>query len=167
MSLKKKAVLLWLLVPVCLVITVALRIAMDRVEVDYKEVQATVLSSRTVQRRIAGSTMTTYEVRVSYLGREYDLKNAHNSYSFRQGQTVTAYLSNGKLYANVEGITSTTPVAILYFVFLFGTFGLLIGVPLYLDREKKKLAAAQERARRKIQDFQDGPSETGYQRWGS
>ena len=141
---------------------------MDRVEVTYREVKATVVSSRTVQRRVAGSTMTTYEVVVSYMGKEYDLKNAHNAYSYRPGQSVTAYQANGKLYANVEGITSTTPVAILYFAFLFLTFGLLIGVPFYLDREKKKLAAAEERVRRVPGlDFQDGPSESGYQRWGS
>ena len=139
--------LLWLLVPICLAATVALRIAMDRVDVSYTEVQATDVSSRTVQRRVNGSTMTTYDVVVSYMGKEYDLKNAHNAYSYRQGQSVTAYLANGKLYANVEGITSTTPVAMLYFAFLFGTFGLLIGIPFYLDREKKKLAAAQERAK--------------------
>ena len=62
-------------------------------------------------------------------------------------RSVTAYLANGNLYANVEGITSTTPVAMLYFAFLFTTFALLVGIPFSLDREKKKLARAQERPR--------------------
>ena len=38
---------------------------------------------------------------------------------------MTALLHDGKLYANIEGITSTTPVAMVYFVFLFGSFAMV------------------------------------------
>ncbi len=66
--------------------------------------------------------MTTYDIVVSYQGQNYDLKNAHDSYSYRKGATVTAYLSNGKMYANVEGVQTSTPVATAYFVALIGSF---------------------------------------------
>ena len=164
MSIKKKTALLWVTVALCLVATVALWFASRNVEVSYTEVQATVVSSRKVQSRVYGSTMTTYEVVVSYLGKEYDLKNAHDAYSYTPGRTITAYRANGKLYANVEGITSTTPVAILYYVFLIGTFVLAVGGPLYLDKQKKKLAAAEERARRAART---SPTEGGYRPWGT
>ena len=42
------------------------------------------------------------------------------------GREVTALLHDGKLYANIEGITSTTPVAMVYFGFLFGSFAMLV-----------------------------------------
>ena len=65
--------------------------------------------------------LTTYKIVVSYNGKNYDLKNAHDSYSYRQGSTVTAYLSNDKMYANVEGVQNSTPAAIAYFAALIGS----------------------------------------------
>ena len=55
-------------------------------------------------------------------------------------------------------------MAILYYVFLIGTFVLAVGGPLYLDKQKKKLAAAEERARRAART---SPTEGGYRPWGT
>lgn len=144
---KKKAIIMTLITLLSLVITVGLRIAMGSSDVEYEEVKVTVVSSETVTHtvRVNGSRSqyNEYDVRVSYGGKIYDLKNCHNTYSYREGSTVTAYLANGKLYANTEGVESSTPLATAYFVFLFATFGMILGFPIYLSSQaqKKKKAA--------------------------
>ncbi|MCM1063238.1 MAG: penicillin-binding protein [Eubacterium sp.] len=109
---------------ILIVAAVLLRGPMANADVEYEEVKVTVVSSDTVQTTYrtgySRSTTTEYEIKVLYQGKEYDLKNAHNAYSYREGSTVTAYLSNGKLYANVEGVQTSTPVATAYFVALIG-----------------------------------------------
>lgn len=109
-----------------IVATVLLRGPMDNADVEYGEVKVTVVSSETRQTTVrtgySRSTMTEYDIKVLYMGKEYDLKNAHNAYSYREGSTVTAYLSNGRMYANVEGVQTSTPVATAYFVALIGSF---------------------------------------------
>ena len=57
---------------------------------------------------------------------------------YYKGKSVTALLSNDKLYAKVEGIKSTSPVAIVYFVFLFGTFGMIMLSATYMSKSKAK-----------------------------
>ena len=52
-------------------------------------------------------------------GKEYKLQNVHGLAGYYKGRTVKALLSNDKLYANVEGIKSTSPMAIIFFGFLF------------------------------------------------
>lgn len=111
---------------ICIVATVLLRGPMANADVEYTEVKVQVVSSETKETTIkvgnSHSEMTTYEIVVSYNGKNYDLKNAHDSYSYRQGSTVTAYLSNGKMYANVEGVQNSTPAATAYFAALIGSF---------------------------------------------
>lgn len=125
---KKKTMILWAIFLICVVITVALWFAMNNSEIQYEEVKAMVISSSTKQlkNKKTGSTYNSYEVKVTYNGETYDLKNAHSSYEYPEGKMVKAYLSNGNLYANVEGIKSTTPVAIAYFAFLFGSIAMLV-----------------------------------------
>ena len=122
----KKVWVCGLIMIICIVATVLLRGPMDNADIDYTEVKVQVVSSETKETNIkvgnSTSTMTTYDVVVSYMGKDYDLKNAHNSYSYRKGATVTAYLSNGKMYANVEGVQTSTPAATAYFVALIGSF---------------------------------------------
>ncbi len=105
---------------ICIVATVLLRIPMNNAELDYTEVSVEVVSSETkettVRRGFTRSTATTYK------GQNYELENAHNSYSYRVGATVTAYLSGGKMYANVEGVRTATPAAYAYFTALFASF---------------------------------------------
>lgn len=130
---KIKTSLLWLLTAVCLVITVFLWFAMDQSEPEYEEVKAMVVStgSRSLFNKKTGNRTTFYEVMVKYEGKEQKLHNVHGLAGYSEGGMVKAYLYNGKLYANVEGVKTSTPVAIAYFTFLFGTFG-MFGYTLYL-----------------------------------
>lgn len=122
----KKVWICGIIMVICIVAAVLLRGPMDNADIDYTEVKVQVVSSETKKTDIkvgnSKSTMTTYDIVVSYQGENYDLKNAHDSYSYRKGATVTAYLSNGKMYANVEGVQTSTPVATAYFVALIGSF---------------------------------------------
>lgn len=122
----KKVYVCGIITIICIVATVLLRGPMANAELDYTEVSARVVSSgsstTTIRSGNTRSSMTTYDIYVSYMGQEYKLRNAHNSYSYREGSTITAYLSNGKLYANIEGIRSSTPVAYAYFTALIGSF---------------------------------------------
>lgn len=115
---------------ICIVATVLLRGPMDNAELDYTEVNAMVVSSdtstTTIKTGSSRSTINSYDVYVRYNGEIYKLKNAHNSYSYREGAFVTAYLSGGKLYANVEGVRTSTPVAYAYFTALIGSFVMLL-----------------------------------------
>ena len=56
-------------------------------------------------------------MKVKYDGKEYELQNVHGFSGYYKGKSVKVLLSNEKLYANVEGIRSTTPVVIVYFIF--------------------------------------------------
>ena len=140
----KKVYISGIITILCIVATVLLRILSDNTDVDYTEVQAEVVSVSTKETSIrvnySRNTTTTYEVIVSYMGENYELQNVHAAYLYSEGTTTTAYLSNGKLYANVEGIQSSTPAATAYFVALFSSFGMLF-VTLWLwqrERERNK-----------------------------
>ena len=120
---KKIVIALWIICVVLLVGIIPTRMAMDKAATpDYEEVKATVVSSETTQvvNKKTGSRTNFYDVKVSYNGEVYDLINAHKSYF--EGTTVTALLSGDKLYADVEGIQTSTPVAKAYFVCLIGGF---------------------------------------------
>jgi len=122
----KKVWALGIITVIFIVATVVLRISMDNTDTEYQEVKVTVVSSgtnrTTVKTGYSRSNITTYDITVNYMGKNYDLKNAHDSYSYREGSTVTAYLSNGRMYANIEGVQTSTPAATAYFVALIGSF---------------------------------------------
>lgn len=141
MDKKKISIVLWGAFVVCLIATVALWFAMNNTKAEYEEVSATVLSAKTEQvvNKKTHSTTNFYKVTVSYEGEEYDLGNAHSTYEYPVGKTVKAYLSNGKLYANVEGVQTDTPVAKVYFAFLIGTFVLLMGAAMYSSSKPKNV----------------------------
>lgn len=138
----KKVWICGILTILSIIAAVFLRKSMADVELDYTKVQVRVLSSETNQRKIRVNNSTTqmnsYNVRVSYNGKEYDLKNCHDSYSYRKGQTVTAYLYNGKLYANEEGVRSASVVGIAYFVALFSSVGLFVLTLVLLSKAGKR-----------------------------
>lgn len=122
---KQVVIVLWVICVVLLVGIAPTRIAMDNAATpDYEEVQVTVMSSKTTEvvNKKTGSRTPFYEVEVSYNGKVYDLINVHNSYSYVEGRQTTALLSGDKLYANVEGIQTSTPMAKAYFVCLIGGF---------------------------------------------
>lgn len=137
---KNKVMLMWIITGVCLILTIVFWFLMNKTEVKYEEVTATVTSTSTkeVVNRNTQNRTTFYEVKVEYNGKEYDLQNVHGLSGYYKGKSVTALLSNDKLYANVEGIKSTSPIAIVYFVFLFGTFGMLMLSATYMSKMKAK-----------------------------
>ncbi|MCI8290846.1 MAG: penicillin-binding protein [Clostridia bacterium] len=137
---KNKVALMWIITAVCLVLTIVFWFLMNKNEVKYEEVTATVLSTSTkeIVNKNTKNRTTFYEVKVKYNGEEYELQNVHGLSGYYKGKSVTALLSNDKLYANVEGIKSTSPVAIVYFVFLFGTFGMIMLSATYMSKVKAK-----------------------------
>ena len=137
---KNKVTLMWIITVICLILTVVFWFLMNKTEVEYEEVTATVTSTSTkeVVNKNTKNRTTFYEVKVEYNGKEYELQNVHGLAGYYEGNTVKALLSNEKLYANVEGIKSTSPVAKIYFVFLFGTFGMLMLSTTYMSKVKVK-----------------------------
>lgn len=135
---KNKTAIMWIITMICLVLTVVFWFLMNNTEVNYEEVTAIVTdtSSRAVVDKKTGSRTTFYEVKVRYEGKEYELQNVHGLSGYYEGRSVKALLSDGKLYANVEGIKSTSPVAIVYFIFLFGTFAMFIASTTYMSKSK-------------------------------
>ncbi len=138
----KKVWMCGTLTVLCIIAAVFLRKDMADADLDYSKVQVRVISSESTQRRVrtkySTSHVTSYDVRVSYQGEEYDLKNCHDSYSYREGQNVTAYLYKGKLYANEEGVRSASVAGIAYFVALFASIGLFVLTLVLLSKAKKK-----------------------------
>ena len=63
---------------------------------------------------------------------------------YPEGKTVTAYLANDKLYANEEGVKTATPVAIVYFVCLFGSFGLLMAAAMVTSKNAQNKRLKEE-----------------------
>lgn len=138
----KKVWICGVLTVLCIAAAVFLRISMDKVELDYEEVNAMVLSSSTqkttVSTKYSSSDISTHKIQVMYDGKKYDLKNAHDSYSYREGKMVTAYLANGKMYANIEGVRNATPTGIAYFVALFGSIGMFIITMVVMTKAGKR-----------------------------
>lgn len=137
---KNKTIIMWVITAICLVLTIVFWFLMNNQEASYEEVMAIVTdtSSKSVVNKKTGSRTTFYEVKVRYEGEEYELQNVHGISGYYEGKSVKALLSNGKLYANVEGITSTSPIAIVYFIFLFGTFAMFMASAIYMSKSKSK-----------------------------
>lgn len=127
---KKLVILIGVGFIVSLVLTIVLYNRMDNQNLEYEEVEATVVSTGTrttnILMQYSSSSTTQYTVEVRYKGEIYDLKNVHSLSGYSEGRTVKAYLANGKLYANVEGVNTSTFVAYAYFAFLIASFILFI-----------------------------------------
>lgn len=157
---KKQIIILWVAFVACVAITVGLWFAMNNSNPEFEEVKATVLSAETTQvvNKKTGSKTNFYDVKVVYEGKTYDLGNAHSAYEYPKGKVVKAYLSNGKLYANEEGVKTSTPIATIYFVFLFGSFGMLMFAATQTSKisqkmkEEKEQAKVKEKAEERVED---------------
>ncbi len=140
---KKVYICLGLMV-VCVIASVFLRKAANNAELDYEKVKVRVVSSEKHEKRIrvngSTSTITEYDIVVSYMGKEYDLKNAHDTYSWREGTEKEAYFSNGKMYADEEGVRNGTLAGKAYFVAIGGAFVMFIVSMVLLAKtgDKKK-----------------------------
>ncbi len=144
MSMKKKAILLWCAFVVCLISTVVMWFVVDAQEIEYEEVKVRVISAVTREYRnySTGSYYDFHEVTVEYNGETYELENAYNTYQYPQGATVKAYLANnGRLFANIEGVSTSTPLATVYFVCVFGSLGLLVVAAIYSTKVKQEKMA--------------------------
>ena len=143
---KNKISLMWGLTIVCLILTVVFWFLMNNQDVSYKEVMATVTdtSSREVVNKKTHNKTTFYKVMVKYEGKEYELHNVHSLVGYYKGKSVKALLSNNKLYANEEGVKTATPVAIVYFVCLFGSFGLLMAAAMVTSKNAQNKRLKEE-----------------------
>ena len=105
---------MWIITVICLILTIVFWFLMNKMEVKYEEVTATVTSTSTKEAVNKNTKNRTpfYEVKVEYNGKEYELQNVHGLSGY-EGKSVKALLANDKLYANVEGIKSTSPIAIV------------------------------------------------------
>ncbi len=127
-----------------IVAAVVLKKPAENAKLDYTKVKARVVSSESRQKRIktrySTSYQTVYDVVLSYGGKEYELKNAHNSYSYRPGSEVTVYLANGKLYADEEGVRNASPLGIARSVAIGGAFLMFIVSMVMLAKTGQKKA---------------------------
>ncbi len=127
-----------------IVAAVVLKRPAENAKLDYTKVKARVVSSESRQKRIktrySTSYQTVYDVVLSYGGKEYELKNAHNSYSYRPGSEVTVYLANGKLYADEEGVRNASPLGIARSVAIGGAFLMFIVSMVMLAKTGQKKA---------------------------
>ena len=123
---KKRIIILWFGSIFSIVITVFLWFCMNAVKPEYEKVEAVVLSSKVEQvvNRKTKTRTNIYRVQVEYKCKSYNLGNVHSASGYYKGRRVQAYLYQEKLYANIEGVKTSTPVAYLYFTFLFGSFAL-------------------------------------------
>lgn len=114
---------------VCLVTTVYLNIQTGGQNIDESKIQkvkCTVTNVEEYAVRVNGTRITNYKCYATYNGKEYEVHNVIEKYKFVEGRTADVLLYKGKLYANMEGITSSTGLATVYFVFLFGTVGVFV-----------------------------------------
>ena len=142
----KKTLIFGLLTLACLAATVVLWFVLRDSQPEYEEVQAIVVSAESEKQYLGkGNTLTLHHVICRYNGALYELKNAHDTWSYPEGRPVTVFLSGGKLYANIEGVKTSSPVGIVYFAFLFGTLGLLaVTLSVFsLESKRKKALRAQ------------------------
>ena len=126
---KRKVMLMWILFVVCVITTLVLRYFLERQDVEFEEVTVTVVSAekKELENRKTNTTKTINDVKVEYEGEEYALKNAYDVYMYPTGKEVTAYLSHGKLYANIAGVESSTLLYYVYLAFLIASF-IMFGV---------------------------------------
>ena len=135
---KKSYIVIIVVTIISIMLTIVLRVLMDHIDVQYEEVKATVISAESQTKVSRKYTYTDYDVKVAYEGDTYELKNVTNTYSYMKGKEIIAYLSNGELYANIEGVRGSTPFATAYFVFVFISWALIIATPVYIITSKKR-----------------------------
>ena len=125
----KTTVLRWLTlvgVLLTLVMTIMAGINVNQQNIDYKEVEAQIISTHKQKvKRIYN-----YNVVVEYQGKKYDLLNVRNEefsrYELYKGGFATVYLSDGKMYSNITGVKTSGNAFYIYLAALAGTIAFLI-----------------------------------------
>ncbi|MBE6159872.1 MAG: hypothetical protein E7157_02370 [Lactobacillales bacterium] len=110
--------------------TIVLYMIINNTKVNYKKIEC-IVSNVTIKRNYGKTNRGNrydYIVTVLYNNKKYKLNNVYDSNinKYDEGVLVKAYLSKDQLYANEEGVKTSSSISNLYFVFLFVTIGMFI-----------------------------------------
>lgn len=107
---------------ISLIITIWLYIKMNNQDINYEIVSCQVEKIEKKRTRIGKYRNLDLIIMVSYNDNIYTLQNDYDeSWLYYKGNTINAYLSNNKLYANEAGIRADTKIATIYFTFIYIT----------------------------------------------
>lgn len=125
---KKLSIVSVILLAVFFLMTVAFYVLSHNQHLSYKVVQVNVIS---VDIKNPLNKIDKDKVVVEYNGKSYEVENLmtnetlkYHTYLSSQ-KPADAYFANGRIFANVDGIRSTSMIGMIYFVFLFGTLILI------------------------------------------
>ena len=125
---KKLSIVSVILLAVFFLMTVAFYVLSHNQHLSYKVVRVNVIS---VDIKNPLNKIDKDKVVVEYNGKSYEVENLmtnetlkYHTYLSSQ-KPADAYLANGRIFANVDGIRSTSMIGMIYFVFLFGTLILI------------------------------------------
>lgn len=116
------------LLAVFFMVAVVFYILNQNQRLSYTSVKVDVVS---VHSRTPLSKTDSDKVVVTYNGQTYEVNHLRTDEVAKyqshmiMNTPADAYLANGKLYSNVDGVRSGTVIGTVYFVFLFGTMGLI------------------------------------------
>ncbi|MBR7928271.1 hypothetical protein KBI51_08860 [Aerococcaceae bacterium zg-ZUI334] len=112
-----------------IVISISLWTKAQKAALEYTTVEAMVESVETIYPKGIGEHLE-YKVKVLFNGKEYELQNVIDGFSYYSSQKIQAFYADDVLYENIEGIKSNTNEAYIYFVSL-GVIVLLLACFLY------------------------------------
>lgn len=125
---KKLSIISGVLLVVFFVMAVAFYVLSNNQHLSYEVVEVNVISAHSANPL---SKTDSDRVVVEYNGKNYEVENLRTNETLKYHTYLTTkkpantYFSNGKIYANIEGIRTTTVIGTIYFVFLFGTLILI------------------------------------------
>ena len=126
---KKFSIVSAILLAVFFLMTVVFYVLSHNQLLSYKVVQVNVIS---VDIENPLNKIDKDKVVVEYNGKNYEVENLmtnetlkYHTYLSSQ-KPADAYFANGRIFANIDGIRSTSMIGMIYFVFLFGTLILIL-----------------------------------------
>ena len=131
---------------VCLIGVICTYNMVNNQNIEYDTVKVKIVNVEKIKTRTRKQRNTSYKVTAEYNSKQYELENVKDSeiVKFMKGAQVDVYEHNGKLFANTDGVKTSTPVSTVYFVFLFGGILFFVifvsNISAYM-KEKKKIAA--------------------------
>ena len=125
---KKLSIVSVILLAVFFLMTVVFYVLSHNQHLSYKVVRVNVIS---VDIKNPLNKIDKDKVVVEYNGKSYEVENLmtnetlkYHTYLSSQ-KPADAYFANGRIFANDDGIRSTSMIGMIYFVFLFGTIILI------------------------------------------
>ncbi|MBE5922904.1 MAG: hypothetical protein E7271_00360 [Lachnospiraceae bacterium] len=143
---KKLSIVSGILLAVFLLMAVVFYVLSYNQHLSYKVVQVNVIS---VDIANPLSKIDKDKVVVEYNGKNYEVENLMTNETLKyhtylnSQKPADAYFANGRIFANVDGIRTTTVIGMIYFVFLFGTLilifttAILIGCVVEANKREK------------------------------